>query len=518
MNSFSFLNSYRNQLILILSLTLVFIFAFGFYVYSAAIDLEAKTHKTILTQEDISLLENTVHSIANASFAFIAITFAFISSALIYIVVTLNYYLGQVLKGLKEIDSGKLDYKIPLDAKNEFGTIAQFLNNAMLHLSFTQKQLIDSKASIEHEVTVRSKELQAERNKLLVVLAGITDSVIALDLDRNIVLFNKNAEELTGFKAEQVLGKNISQVIEFFENNSSAPIQTFAPKKAKGYEGIVFIKENIKMVSARYVEAWVRLNVSQILEGDDVNLGNILTIHDRTREQELEEMKIDFVSMAAHELRTPLTSIKGYLSVFINENKGKFADDQKMLLNRIAISSDQLSGLVENILSVSRIERGGYTINTEPMDWILFVDSIVNQFKLRAQEKSISIQFIQPTEMIPKVRADKLRIVEVLNNLIANAITYTPEGGSVTIWTEQLDNKVITHVKDTGRGISKEALPHLFTKFFRVAGKLSGGSKGTGLGLYISKAIVELHGGTVWVESQTNIGSIFSFSLPVIEN
>jgi len=516
---FSFLNSYRNQLILILSVTLVLIFCYGFYIYSTAIGLETVTHeKSTITNSDIDILEKGIHDMANASFGFIAITFAIISSSLLYVVITLNYFLGQLLRGLKEIDSGKLDYKIPLEAKNEFGTIAQFLNNAMVHLSFTQKQLIDSKASIENEVTVRTKELQAERNKLSVIVAGITDSVIALDLDRNVVLFNKNAEELTGFKSDQVLGKNISQVIEFFENNSSVTLQAFAPKKAKGYEGIVFMKDNIKLVSARYIESWVRLTVSQILEGDDVNLGNILTIHDRTREQELEEMKIDFVSMAAHELRTPLTSIKGYLSVFINENKGKFADDQKMLLNRIAISSDQLSGLVENILSVSRIERGGYTINTEPMDWVVFVDSIVNQFKLRAQEKSITIQFIQPTEMIPNVRADKLRIVEVLNNLIANAISYTPEGGSVTVWTEQLDNKVITHVKDTGRGISKEALPHLFTKFFRVAGKLSGGSKGTGLGLYISKAIVELHGGTVWVESQTNIGSIFSFSLPIMED
>ncbi len=227
-------------------------------------------------------------------------------------------------------------------------------------------------------------------------------------------------------------------------------------------------------------------------------------------------MKLDFVSMEAHELRTPLTSIRGYLSVILKEYAENLSADQKMMLGRVSISADQLMAIVESLLSVSKIERGIFSVNISEVNWQQFVKQTVNDFQERAKERTIQLHFDEPNLTVSSVAADALRIGEVLNNLLSNAINYTYPGGTVTVSLEEKDGKIVTHIKDTGQGIPKEALPHLFTKFFRVSGRLEKGSKGTGLGLYIAKYIVNLHQGEIWVDSEVGKGSTFSFSLPVI--
>lgn len=239
------------------------------------------------------------------------------------------------------------------------------------------------------------------------------------------------------------------------------------------------------------------------------------TRHDIIRDSNLEKMKVEFVSMAAHELRTPLTSIRGYLAVFMEENKDKFDNTQKMFLHRINIAVQQLMGLTENLLNASRIERGVFSISTETVDWASNVAEVVDEFSDQARDKKIELVFTKPQNQSYFVKADKIRINEVLSNLLSNALSYTKKGGKISVEIEQKDQEVITSVKDTGVGIPKSALPHLFTKFFRANGSATQGIKGTGLGLYISKAIVERHGGRIWVESEAGKGSTFSFSLPV---
>lgn len=231
--------------------------------------------------------------------------------------------------------------------------------------------------------------------------------------------------------------------------------------------------------------------------------------------REKEESEIDFVSMAAHELLTPLTSIRGYLSVFMKENKGKFDSTQNLFLHRIDVAVQQMMGLTENLLNVSRIERRAFSISMQVIDWVDNVAEVFDEFLERAKDKKIKLVFVKPQEHTFFVKADKIRINEVLLNLLSNAISYTGVNGKVSVSIEQKGQEVITHFADTGVGIPKNAMPHLFTKFFRVSGKTSQGVKGTGLGLYIARAIVERHGGRIWVESEVDKGSTFSFSLPV---
>ncbi|MCA9391824.1 HAMP domain-containing histidine kinase, partial [candidate division WWE3 bacterium] len=226
-----------------------------------------------------------------------------------------------------------------------------------------------------------------------------------------------------------------------------------------------------------------------------------------------------FVSTAAHELRTPITTIRGYLRALKEDAGSKLNEDEMQYIERGDIASLQLITLMENLLSVSRIEKGTYTLNRTETDWVKIVDECVRTFQPQAEQHGITVLWDSRAYDIPKVYADPLRINEVLNNLVSNAINYTTKGKvTITLEHDTTTNMVVTHVTDTGQGIPKDALPNMFKKFFRVAGAIEQGSKGTGLGLYIARQIVELHRGTINVESTLGKGSTFSFSLPTVDN
>src|SRR3989338_3861223 len=365
------------------------------------------------------------------------------------------------------------------------------------------------------ELEKEKEQVAAERNKFLVALQSISDAVIAVDLEWNIIIFNKAAENLTGYAVEDVLGKPIFSVIKVFENGAQVPYTTYSPKIISGFEGVVFSKPILRICGLNNKESFVQLIAAQITEGSSVKLGSILTLHDITEEQELERMKLDFVSMAAHELRTPLTSIKGYIYIFIRDYL-KFMDEkQATILQRMDISAQKLASLVENLLNIARIERGTFTVNLQPADWTALIKGAVSEVMAQVKDKGLELTLDLPPVGLPEVRVDRLRINEVLSNLLTNAINYSVSGGKIKVAVKLQGDEVITQVSDTGQGIPQEALPHLFTKFFRVSGPLEQGSKGTGLGLYIAKSITLMHHGRIWVDSQLNKGSTFSFALPV---
>jgi signal transduction histidine kinase len=237
-------------------------------------------------------------------------------------------------------------------------------------------------------------------------------------------------------------------------------------------------------------------------------------LHDVTQEKELEKMKLDFVSMATHELRTPLTSIKGYLS-FLNESAmPKLTDDEQKFLKNIATSADTLGVLIDNILSLSRIEQGAMKLSLAPVNLVLLLKKTVEQMQVMAAKKDLVIQF-HADQNIPDLSVDQMRMSEVMTNLLDNAIKFTPQAGHIQVSIERKDHLVQICIADSGIGIPQSAIKHLFTKFYRVTGPLEQGTKGTGLGLYISKVIIQMHHGSIWVESQENVGSKFYFTIPL---
>lgn len=352
--------------------------------------------------------------------------------------------------------------------------------------------------------------LSTQYQKLNLILENIPEGVIGIDQNRTVSYLNQTAKRLTGL-GHEAIGQLIDSLIQFKDKDNTLTFLHFCPIR-ENYSGVIFQANNLKVLAKG--ESRINLTTTQV-QGAGLPPTFILTMQDISQEKSLEEMKFDFVSLATHELRTPLTSIKGYLSVFLDENKNSLRSEQLQLLNQALQASEQLNSLVENLLSVSRIERGVLTVNLEPVDWAGFVKDQVNLFLERTKEKEINLEFITPSPPLPQIKVDKLRMSEVLGNLLSNAIKYTEAGGQIKVWAESKDGEVITHVQDSGHGISPEAQSQLFNKFFRVSGPLEGGIKGTGLGLYITKSLLEMHHGKIWVESVLDKGSTFSFSLPI---
>jgi len=360
----------------------------------------------------------------------------------------------------------------------------------------------------------------AAQNKLFdATVFETTDPIIILNQKFEIKFVNLAVENFTGIKKMDSVGKRIDQFVRFYDkNNNEIPPAIYGPVIKDNPARKIFTHPEVKIVRSVNMQSFADITVLQPEMGEVVDVSCVILLQDKTKEKQLEAMKLDFVSMAAHELRTPLTSIKGYISVFIKENEKILSPDQMMFITRINTSTQQLAGLVENLLSVSRVERGAMSLHTQIVDWVANVKSQAETFEHRADEKRISFKFITPTTKIPQVQVDLVRINEVLNNMISNALSYTEPMGKIEISITADNDLVCTHIKDTGKGIPKEALAKLFSKFFRVqGGPAEQASKGNGLGLYLSKAIVELHKGKIWAESEgVNKGSTFSFCLPAV--
>ncbi len=383
------------------------------------------------------------------------------------------------------------------------------LNNQINDL---KKQLSNNVAVHDQKTQEQMKSVNFQKGVLEMTLSGIDDGIIVVNQNKQIVIFNKAASNFTGLTDAEVIGKPIDAALKIFDQTNELTFAHYCPVKPADFEGLIYQKQGLKMVGRK--EIFVDFFSTQIKSNSYLGIGCIITLKDVTREKQLESMKLDFVSMAAHELRTPLTSIKGYLSVFLEENKEKLDASGKTLLDSLSNATEQLSSLVENLLSVTRIERGVLEINLEKVDYPKFVKEMVDTLKPKSTDKQIQLEFIQPAPGIPPVKMDKLRITEVVANLINNAINYTEPGGSIKVNIVFQGKEVITSVADNGHGIPKEAQDHLFNKFYRVSNALGTGIKGTGLGLYITKSIIDIHHGRIWVESEPGKGSTFFFALP----
>ncbi len=378
------------------------------------------------------------------------------------------------------------------------------------------KLLEQTRSELEKRINERTSELDAERNRFRMVLYNVVDGVFALDKQKRVIAFNKSIEDMTGFLEAQVLGNSVDDFVKFFDREGSQlTSDIYSPTIKLIEDKSVYKAENVILKGRNNKEFHVNLVSSVINEGSGTNVGCIVTVHDITSQRELETMKLDFVSIAAHELRTPLTAIRGYLSLLISENEAAniLNEDQRAYLERAYLSSNQLFSLVENLLNVARIERGSVVVDKSEVEWAPLVSQIVQSFNSLAAERKVKLTFM-PIDTSTKVMVDAIMIGEVISNLLDNAIRYTHSGGSVLVFLEATDKFIITHIKDDGQGIPQESVQHLFNKFYRVSGVLEQGSKGTGLGLYISKEIVKLHGGDIWVESELGKGSVFSFSVP----
>ena len=367
-----------------------------------------------------------------------------------------------------------------------------------------------------NKIQEKEKTISQEEKKMETMLQSLSEAIVALDQNYRIIAFNKTAENFTGLTAQMVIGKPVDEIIQLYGGDEKIIISNYIQKPEE--LATIHREKGLQIKSQAEKIFYVSLSVAPISFSSEDTKGYILTFYDETNQKALEEMKLDFVSMAAHELRTPLTVIRGYAELLNSEIGEKLSPEHQEHLHRLAYNASNLGTLIDNLLNVSRIERGSYKIEPVPVDLVSLVRNTVTDMSDQASSKGQKLTFEEPQEKMPLAMADQSRINQVLTNLITNAVTYTPVGESITISMQRKDSFLNVSVKDTGIGIPKEALQKLFTKFFRVSSVLEQGSKGTGLGLFISKSIIAMHGGDISVDSELGKGSTFTFSLPIATN
>lgn len=461
-----------------------------------------KTMNTLLYEEIVrSLGANTAQEVIKKNYTMIKERYEYDF---------ISHYLEVLPEGVLERE--RIAY-LTRDELEKRATIAaeEKVRRAMAEESAKKlQQMVDAQT---HELLQEKEAIANERNKLSTVLSGITDAVIAVDDKDFIILFNTAAEHLSGMSAAEASGKYINDVITLYDSEKQILFEAY---KKQDKDMLARLKKDFHIVNKNKETKYITATISPLSPESSQQNGWVMTLHDITKEQQLEDMKLDFVSMAAHELRTPLTAIRGYTALLRDEYNNKLDEAGKLYMNRLTVSTKNLAGLIDNLLNVSRIERNTFKVELAPINAEKVIKETIANIEEQARTKKQTIAYLPPDTTLSMVMGDSSRISQVMTNLLANAMNYTQEGGSITVSAKEVNGFIEIAVADNGQGIPKEALPKLFSKFFRVSGVLEQGSKGTGLGLFITKSIVELHKGTITVDSEVGKGATFRFTLPVV--
>lgn len=339
--------------------------------------------------------------------------------------------------------------------------------------------------------------------------------LFVLDNAETITFANNAAATYLGIPTEDLKGKNVYMVLDMAFPSENT-LDTWL--------------KNAKANSATASESWerVRLNVldnrptrlfdlAAYYNKDNPNSQEtMLVLFDHTSQYSQDEQAISFIALSVHELRTPLTLLRGYIEAFEEELDGKLSPQMVDFMQKMSATAQQLTAFVNNILNVARVDGDQLELRLQEEDWGKILASAVDNLTLRAKVRGLTIETDIATDL-PTVGVDRLSIHEVLNNLVDNAIKYSGDSKTITISSRKNKEGMIeTTIQDQGVGIGPDILANLFTKFYRDH-RNRAQVGGTGLGLYLSKAIVSAHGGNIWVQSKIGVGSTFGFTLKPYE-
>jgi PAS domain S-box-containing protein len=359
------------------------------------------------------------------------------------------------------------------------------------------------------------QEVNKSKDYIENLVENAADLIITTALDDRILTWNRGAEVLFGYRKDEVIGKHLSILLP--------PERFHELEEMRAKVEISGALRDIEVRSKRKdgVMIYLSLSVSPIRDVEGKIVGFLRVAKDVTekkryerRLKELDKMKSDFVSNVSHELRTPLTSIKGSVDNMLDGLTGLLNEKQVRYLSRIKSNTDRLSRLINDLLDLSRIEAGRVEVRPATLPLTALAEEVTEHLKHLAAGKLIRVEVLSPDPEVT-VWADRDKVTQVLVNLIGNAVKFTPQDGKVTVALEKSGTDYIRiSVADTGPGILPEEKSKIFSKFYQVANIDKQKPKGSGLGLAISKALVEMHGGKIWVESEVGKGSTFHFTLP----
>lgn len=361
----------------------------------------------------------------------------------------------------------------------------------------------------EIEAQRRARNIEAEQHEQLAaqslaqqqaVFNSMVEGVLVLEPTGRIQLVNQSLQRLFSLSGE-VRGQTI---LEAFRLQELADLVQRLPKER--------MVQNFSLELPGLNERWLEVNAAAVLDREGAPRGAILVFHDLTRIRQLENTRQEFVANVSHELRTPLSLIKGFVETLLD---GARHDPEKCtrFLQTIEKHADRLTFLIEDLLTISKLESGQVVMNRHPVDLNDEVQRVVDDLRTRAAEKNSVIENTVPAGLTARADADRLQ--QVFFNLIENAIKYGRNDGKVVVGGHaRPDGKVEMWVRDDGPGIPPDARDRVFERFYRVDRARARETGGTGLGLSIVKHIVQGHGGEVWLKSQMGGGTTFSFTLP----
>jgi two-component system sensor histidine kinase VicK len=411
-----------------------------------------------------------------------AISLAITAILVVLLARTITKPISDMRKQALAMAKGNFSRKVKVYGNDEIGQLAFTFNNLT-------KKLQEAQATTE-----------GERRKLSSVLSFMTDGVISTDRKGRVILINDAAEDMLNVSRETILSTPIISLLNL-ENEYL-------------FEDLLVQKDSVILnYSTRSKPYILRANFSVIQKETGFFNGLIVVLHDITEQEKIDMERREFVANVSHELRTPLTTMRSYLEALA---EGAWQDEEiaPNFLKVTQNETERMIRLVNDLLQLSKMDTKDYKLTTEWINFVNFYNRIIDRFEMtKNQNVSFERQLLKDPVF---VEIDEDKLTQVLDNIISNALKYSPEGGKVTFKMEEKSDQIVISVSDQGVGIPKKNIEKIFERFYRVDKARSRKLGGTGLGLAIAKEMVEAHGGKIWAESIEGYGTTIFFSLPYV--
>lgn len=455
----------------------------GNRIWVLATPIKAENQKIIGSIYVVAKIENVFMQAKqiNAIFATgTAIALAITAVLGILLARTITRPISDMRKQAQAMSKGNFSRKVKVYGYDEIGQLAMTFNNLT-------KKLQEAQATTE-----------GERRKLSSILAYMTDGVIATDRRGRVILINEPATKLLNVSRETVLSQPIVSVLGIEEEYT--------------FEDLLQEQDSVNLnYSTKYKPYILRANFSIIQKETGFVNGLITVLHDITEQEKIDMERREFVANVSHELRTPLTTMRSYLEALA---EGAWRDEEiaPNFLEVTQNETERMIRLVNDLLQLSKIDSKDYTLTSEWIDFVKFFNRIIDRFELTKDQNVKFVRKLPHQSIFVEIDEDKL--TQVLDNIISNALKYSPEGGTITFRVEEKEENIIISISDQGVGIPKENIGRIFERFYRVDKARTRKLGGTGLGLAIAKEMVEAHGGEIWATSREGKGTTIYVSLP----
>lgn len=410
-----------------------------------------------------------------------------------------------VLMGVGMSDAFSTPTSVPNQPVPE--TAAQLVEK-IKELESTQQALM----KVVYDLQLAKTAAEAKEAKDAAILANIGDGFIVTDASGNILMINRVATTMMGVAEDTVDGRVIYERFPLYDRNGE-----FVPRENRPIFKVLRtgsrVKESFEFRRSDGTKFFIDITATAVVQNGKL-IGAIAIIRDVTREKDVDRMKTEFISLASHQLRTPLSAINWFSEMLVAGDAGELNTQQTEFVQNIADSTHRMIDLVDALLNISRIESGRIIVDPKPTDISELLNGIVNDLKSKIEERQQHLA-ISVHHDLPTINIDPHLIGQVYLNLLTNAIKYTPKGGEISVFVSRKENELISQVSDNGYGIPLSEQGRMFQRFFRATNVVKVETDGTGLGMYLIKAIVESSGGKIWFKSEEGKGTTFWFSLPM---